>query len=51
MTKLATTAGEFFGMRAQRYDEQARLGLPGYNAMLDELTRSLPDDPQRQRRG
>ena len=45
MTNLATTAGEFFGMRAERYDEQARLGLPGYDAMLDELTRSLPDDP------
>ena len=44
MANIARTAGEFFATRAERYDEQARLGLPGYDAMLDELTRSLPDD-------
>ena len=46
MTSTAATAGEFFARRAERYDEQARLGLPGYDVMLDELTRSLPDDPE-----
>ena len=45
MAKMAATAGEFFARRARRYDEQAALGLPGYHAMLDELTRSLPDAP------
>jgi ubiquinone/menaquinone biosynthesis C-methylase UbiE len=45
MTDTPATVGEFFSARAHRYDDQARLGLLGYDAMLDELTRSLPDGP------
>jgi hypothetical protein len=34
LANVAATAGEFSTTRAERYDEQARLGLPGYEALL-----------------
>jgi tRNA (cmo5U34)-methyltransferase len=40
---IERTAGGFWDARAREYDAFARLGMPRYDEMLDQLVRSLPE--------